>query len=73
MPTLLPPVPLFQVLTSLALIIAALYWPHTGFIPVVLALLLTFLANPVVSMLQRRGLGRMLAVILRRPLDVFLI
>jgi predicted PurR-regulated permease PerM len=73
MPTPVPPVPLFQLLTSLALIIAALYWAHAVFIPVALALLLTFLVNPVVSMLQRRGLGRMPAGIMRRPLDVCLI
>jgi predicted PurR-regulated permease PerM len=57
-------VPLFQLLTSLALIIAALYWAHAVFIPVALALLLTFLVNPVVSTLQGRGLGRTPAVIL---------
>jgi predicted PurR-regulated permease PerM len=64
MPTPVPPVPLFQLLTSLALIIAALYWAHAVFIPVALALLLTFLLNPVVSVLQGRGLGRTPAVIL---------
>jgi predicted PurR-regulated permease PerM len=64
MPTPVPPVPLFQLLTSLALIIAALYWAHAVFIPVALALLLTFLVNPVVSVLQGRGLGRTPAVIL---------
>jgi predicted PurR-regulated permease PerM len=64
MPTPVRPVPLSQLLTSLALIIAALYWAHTVFIPVALALLLTFLVNPVVSVLQGRGLGRTPAVIL---------
>ena len=64
MPTPVPQVPLFQLLTSLALIIAALYWAHTVFIPVALALLLSFLLNPVVSVLQGRGLRRTPAVIL---------
>jgi predicted PurR-regulated permease PerM len=57
-------VPLLHLLVSLALIVVALYWAHTVFIPVALALLLTFLVNPVVSVLQRRGLGRTPAVIL---------
>ncbi len=56
-------VPLLHPLVSLALIIGALYWAHAVFIPVALALLLTFLLNPVVSVLEHRGLGRMPAVI----------
>jgi predicted PurR-regulated permease PerM len=57
-------VPLFQVLASLVLIIASLYWAHTVLIPVALALLFTFLLNPVVSALQRKGLGRTPATLL---------
>src|SRR6266540_1913082 len=57
-------VPVFQLLASLVLIIASLYWARTVFIPVALALLLTFLLNPIASALQRRGLRRTPSVIL---------
>src|SRR6266545_4643352 len=57
-------VPVFQLLASLALIIASLYWARTVFIPVALALLLTFLLNPIANALQRRGLRRTPSVIL---------
>jgi predicted PurR-regulated permease PerM len=75
MPAPVRTLPLFQVLPNPALIIGALYWTHTVLIPVALAPLFSFLVNPVVSMLQRRGLGRMPAgiMLLLRPLNVFLI
>jgi predicted PurR-regulated permease PerM len=57
-------IPVFQLLASLALIIASLYWARTVLIPVALALLLTFLLSPIASALQRRGLRRAPAVIL---------
>lgn len=57
-------VPVFQLLASLVLIITSLYWARTVFIPVALALLLTFLLNPIASALQRRGLRRTPSVIL---------
>jgi predicted PurR-regulated permease PerM len=41
-----------------------LYWAQSIFIPVALAVFLTFLLNPVVSRLRLRGLGRTPAVIL---------
>jgi predicted PurR-regulated permease PerM len=53
MPAPVRTVPLFQVLESLALSTGALYWTHTVFIPVALALLLACLVNPIVSMLQQ--------------------
>ena len=56
--------PLFYALASLVLVIACLYWGRVVLIPVVLALLLTFLLNPVVSVLQCLGLGRTPPVIL---------
>jgi len=45
-----------------AAVLAALYWLHPILIPVALALLLTFLLTPVVTALQRWGLGRVPAV-----------
>ena len=46
-----------------ALVIAGLYWLQAVLIPMALAVLLTFLLSPVVGTLQRRGLGRIPAVI----------
>ena len=48
---------------SIALVVAALYWLQAVLIPMALAVLLTFLLSPVVSVLQRRGLGRVPAVL----------
>jgi predicted PurR-regulated permease PerM len=56
--------PLFYAVASFVLVIACLYWGRVVLIPVALAILLTFLLNPVVSMLQRLGLGRTPPVIL---------
>jgi predicted PurR-regulated permease PerM len=47
----------------IALVIAGLYWLQAVLIPVALAVLLTFLLSPVVSTLQRRGLGRVPSVL----------
>jgi predicted PurR-regulated permease PerM len=44
------------------IIIVALQWGRPVLIPIALAILLTFLLNPVVKKLQRLGLGRMPAV-----------
>ena len=55
---------LFYALASFILVIACLYWGRVVLIPVALAILLTFLLNPVVNMLQRFGLGRTPPVIL---------
>jgi predicted PurR-regulated permease PerM len=49
---------------SLVLVVAALYWARAVLIPVVLAVLLTFILSPLVSALQRRGLGRIPSVVL---------
>jgi predicted PurR-regulated permease PerM len=46
-----------------ALVVAGLYWLQGVLIPVALAVLLTFLLSPVVGTLQRRGLGRVPAVL----------
>ena len=47
----------------IALVVAALYWLQAVLIPMALAVLLTFLLSPVVGTLQRRGLGRVPAVL----------
>jgi predicted PurR-regulated permease PerM len=47
----------------IALVVAGLYWLQTVLIPLALAVLLTFLLSPVVSNLQRRGLGRVPSVL----------
>ncbi len=43
--------------------VGALYWVQEVFIPLVVAVLLAFLLNPVVRSLQRRGLNRVPSVI----------
>ena len=47
----------------IALVVAGLYWLQAVLIPLALAVLLTFLLSPVVSTLQRRGLGRVPSVL----------
>jgi predicted PurR-regulated permease PerM len=47
----------------IALVVAGLYWLQGVLIPIALAVLLTFLLSPVVGSLQRRGLGRVPAVL----------
>jgi predicted PurR-regulated permease PerM len=43
-------------------IVAALYWAQIVFIPLALAIFMTFLLTPAVRSLQRRGLGRIPSV-----------
>ena len=43
-------------------IVLGLHWGRPVLIPIALAVLLTFLLNPIVRSLQRRGLGRVLSV-----------
>ncbi len=38
-------------------VVLGLQWGRPVFIPIALAVLLTFLLNPIVRVLQRRGLG----------------
>src|SRR5262249_40829342 len=52
------------VCSSLVLFVAALYWAKAVLIPVALAVLLTFILSPLVSMLQRRGFGRVPSAVL---------
>jgi predicted PurR-regulated permease PerM len=53
----------FYVLCSVFLVTAVLYWAQKILIPVALAILLAFILTPAVSALQRRGLGRVLSVL----------
>src|SRR5581483_7789036 len=43
-------------------VVSALYWAQVVFIPLALAIFLAFLLNPLVRVLQRRGLGRVSSV-----------
>ena len=45
-------------------VVTCLYWARTVFIPVALAVFLTFLLAPLITILQRRGLRRLPSVIL---------
>ena len=49
---------------ALVLVTACLYWARTVLIPLALAILLAFVLTPAVAALQRRGLGRLPAVLL---------
>ena len=49
---------------GIVLVTATLYWAQKVLIPLALAVLLTFILNPVVTVVQRRGLGRLPSVIL---------
>src|SRR5919197_2207844 len=53
-----------HVLESIVLVIASLYWARAVFVPLALALILTFLLQPVVAALHRRGLGYAPAAVL---------
>jgi predicted PurR-regulated permease PerM len=53
-----------QVLASIVLIVAALYFGRAILIPLALAVLLTFLLSPLVSSLERRRVPRLAAVML---------
>lgn len=54
---------ILSAVVTAALVLGALYWMRSVFIPLALAVFLTAVLAPVVSFLQRRGLGRMPAVI----------
>ena len=53
-----------HVLASVVLVIGSLYWARAVFVPLALSLMLTFLLQPVVAMLHRRGLGYAPAAVL---------
>jgi predicted PurR-regulated permease PerM len=51
-------------LAGVILICAALYWAQKILIPIALAILIAFVLNPAVLLLQRRGLGRVLSALI---------
>ena len=53
-----------NVLASLVLVIASLYWARAVLVPLALALMLTFLLQPIMAALHRRGLGHTPAAVL---------
>lgn len=55
-----------------AVIVAALYWARTIFMPVALAIFLTFVLSPVVAWFQRRRLPRGAAVVVTVTLAVLI-
>src|SRR3546814_417877 len=61
-PTLLGPSPLVT-LVGLVLTVGCLYWAQAFLIPVALAVLLTYLLSPGVTLLERRGLPSVAAVL----------
>jgi predicted PurR-regulated permease PerM len=61
------------VLGALVVAIGCLYWARVVFIPIALALLTTFLLSPVVALLRRVGLHRVVAVIAVVALTVLLV
>lgn len=54
-------------------LVAALYWARVVFIPVALAIFLTFLSTPLVKAIQRRGLGRIPSVITAALITVLVV
>jgi len=50
--------PRLVILGGLVLAVACLYWARLVFIPIALALLITFLLSPVVELVRRTGLGQ---------------
>ena len=51
------------VLAGIVLAVACLYWARVIFIPIALAMLITFLLSPLVGLVRRSGLGQVPAVI----------
>src|SRR3954469_14683033 len=56
--------PKFLMLASICVVVAAMYFAQDVLIPLALAVLLTFLLNPLVLRLERRRLGRIPSVII---------
>src|SRR4029453_3563862 len=57
MPSEISMLSFLSVLASLVLVIASLYWAKAVLVPLALALMLTFLLQPIMAALPRRGLG----------------
>jgi predicted PurR-regulated permease PerM len=64
MPSEISMLSFLSVLASLVLVIASLYWAKAVLVPLALALMLTFLLQPIVAVLHRRGLGHTPAAVL---------
>jgi len=64
MPSEIHKLSFLNVLESIVLVIASLYWARAVFVPLALALMLTFLLQPIVAALHRRGLGHTPAAVL---------
>jgi predicted PurR-regulated permease PerM len=60
------------VLGAVIVAIACLYWARIVFIPIALAILMTFLLSPLVALLRRLGLHRVPAVVVVLALTVLL-
>jgi predicted PurR-regulated permease PerM len=60
------------ILGGLVLAVACLYWARVLFIPIALALLITFLLSPVVGLVRRTGLGQIPAVVVVVSLTLML-
>jgi len=60
----LPMVHVAAGVVTVVLVVASLYWARPVLIPLALAILLTFVLNPIVTVLYRRGVGRTPAVFL---------
>jgi predicted PurR-regulated permease PerM len=52
----------FMLLASFAIALALLYWLRPVLVPIALAVLLTFVLSPLVTLVQRRGVPRVAAV-----------
>jgi predicted PurR-regulated permease PerM len=52
----------FLLLASFAIALALLYWLRPVLVPIALAVLLTFVLSPLVTLVQRRGVPRVAAV-----------
>lgn len=55
--------PRLLILAALVLAVACLYWARAVFIPIALALLISFLLSPAVALVRRTGLGQIPAVV----------
>ena len=78
MPTPSPgPAPLasraFVLLANFGIALALLYWLRPVLVPLALAILLTFVLSPLVALVQRRGVPRVVAVLVSVSLAVTLI
>jgi predicted PurR-regulated permease PerM len=60
-------------LVSFVVIVGILYWFREIFIPLALAVLLTFLLAPVATRLERLGIGRLIAAVCAVTLAIFVV